>query len=158
MAPPPRRRLRLALGKVAPELYAAQGALDAAVRGSVLPPALYELVKIRASQINGCAYCIDLHTTDAREAGETDQRMHLLAAWRETPLFDERERAALALTEAVTLISVDHVPDEVWAEAAEAFGEDELAALLMGIVAINGWNRIAISIGMQGGYAAKAKH
>jgi AhpD family alkylhydroperoxidase len=142
---------RLSIPKVAPALYRAQAALDAAVRDSGIDERLHELIKIRASQLNGCAYCLDMHTKDARALGETDQRMHLLAAWRDTDLFDEREQAALALTEAITLISADHVPDALWDAAAAVFEPAEMAAIVMAVIAINGWNRIAISTGQKGG-------
>ena len=108
-------------------------------------PHLRELVRIRASQINGCAYCIDMHTKDARAIGESEQRLYALSAWRETPFFTERERAALAFTESVTLVAADHVPTEVFEAAAQHFDEDELAALISLIVAINAWNAIAVS-------------
>jgi len=136
---------RLSLSDVAPDLYKAQLGLEAAVRRSGIEPLLYELIKIRASQINGCAFCLDMHTRDAGKLGETDRRLHLIAAWRDTDLFTPRERAALALTEAVTLVSVDHVPDGVWNEAAQLFEPAELSAVLMGIVVINGWNRICVA-------------
>ena len=106
---------------------------------------LSDLVKIRASQINGCAYCIDMHTKDARLAGETEQRIYALNAWRETPLFTARERAALEWAEAVTLVAESHVPDDVHARAAEHFNEAELVALTFAVVVINGWNRLAVS-------------
>ena len=101
--------------------------------------------KTRASQINGCAYCLDMHTKDARAAGETEQRLYALSAWRETPFYSERERAALAWTEALTLISENHVPDDVYEAARECFTEEELVNLTMAVIAINGWNRLAIS-------------
>jgi AhpD family alkylhydroperoxidase len=110
-----------------------------------LDPRLRELVRVRASQINGCAYCIDMHTKDARAIGETEQRLYALPAWRETPFFSERERAALAFTEAVTLIAADHVPSDVYDDLATQFNSDEIAALVSLIVTINAWNRIAIS-------------
>jgi AhpD family alkylhydroperoxidase len=110
-----------------------------------LDPALSGLVKLRASQINGCAFCIDMHWPHARAAGESEERLAQLAAWRESPFFDDRERAALALTEAVTHVSETHVPDEVWSEAEAHFGPDALANLLFQIAAINLWNRIAVS-------------
>jgi AhpD family alkylhydroperoxidase len=117
-----------------------------------LEKSLLELVKIRASQINGCAYCIDMHTKDARAAGETEQRIYLLNAWREAPFYSDRERAALAWTEAVTLVT-GGVPDEVFAQAREQFSEQELADLTWAIVAINGWNRLSISArNVPGGY------
>jgi AhpD family alkylhydroperoxidase len=108
-------------------------------------PRLRELVRIRASQINGCAYCIDMHTKDARAIGETEQRIYSLPAWRETPFFTERERAALAFTESVTLLAHDHVPAEAYDAVAAHFAPDEVAALISLIVAINAWNAIAVS-------------
>src|SRR5262244_4286398 len=106
---------------------------------------LRELVRIRASQLNGCAYCIDMHTKDARAAGETEQRIYALAAWRETPFFTDRERAALALAESVTLMPQTHVPDADFAQAAEQFSEAELGALISLIVTINAWNGIGVT-------------
>jgi AhpD family alkylhydroperoxidase len=103
------------------------------------------LVKLRASQINGCAYCLDMHWPHARAQGESELRLSQLAAWRESPYFDDRERAALALTEAVTHVSSTHAPDDVWEEAARHFDADELAHLLFAIAAINVWNRVAVS-------------
>lgn len=111
-------------------------------------PALRELVKIRASIVNGCAFCIDMHTRDAREAGESEQRLYALAAWRESPLFSDRERAALNLTDTITNVSRAGVPDEAYLEAAEHFQADHLAQLILAIVAINAWNRIAIASAM----------
>jgi AhpD family alkylhydroperoxidase len=108
-------------------------------------PRLRELVRIRASQINGCAYCIDMHTKDARAIGETEQRLYALPAFRETPFFTEKERAALAFTEAVTLLATDHVPAEAYERAAAHFTPDEMGALVSLIVAINAWNAIAVS-------------
>jgi len=108
-------------------------------------PRLREFVRIRASQLNGCAYCIDMHTKDARAIGETEQRLYGLAAWAETPYFTARERAALAFTEAVTLLAADHVPDSAYAAVAAQFSPDEVAALLSLIVTINAWNAIAVS-------------
>jgi AhpD family alkylhydroperoxidase len=104
-----------------------------------------DLVKIRASQINGCAFCLVMHTTDARKAGESDERMHLLNAWREAPVFTERERAALGWIEALTLVAEGHVPDEVYEQARKHFSEKELVDLSAAAVAINGWNRVAIA-------------
>jgi AhpD family alkylhydroperoxidase len=112
---------------------------------SKLEPSLLELVRVRASQINGCAYCIDMHSKDARAEGESEQRLYALNAWRETPFFTDRERAALAWTEAVTLVSEGHVPDAVYEEAKAHFSEEELVNLTMAIVTINGWNRLAIA-------------
>jgi AhpD family alkylhydroperoxidase len=106
---------------------------------------LRELVRIRASQLNGCAYCIDMHTKDARAIGETEQRIYALPAWAETPYFTRRERAALAFTEAVTLLAADHVPASAYAAVAAEFSEDEVAALVSLIVTINAWNAIAVS-------------
>jgi AhpD family alkylhydroperoxidase len=108
-------------------------------------PPLRELVRIRASLINGCAYCIDMHTKDARAIGETEQWLYALSAWRETPFFTERERAALAFTESVTLVARDHVPTEAYDAVATHFSEDEVAALIGLIVAINAWNAISVS-------------
>ena len=108
-------------------------------------PRLRELVRVRASQLNGCAYCIDMHTKDARAIGESEQRLYALPAWRETPYFSERERAALAFAEAVTLQADDHVPDEAWRAVAEHFDDGELAALVSLIVTINAWNALSVS-------------
>jgi AhpD family alkylhydroperoxidase len=115
------------------------------VHSTGLESSLLELVKTRASQLNGCAYCLDMHTKDARARGETEQRLYGLSAWRETPFYSERERAALAWTEALTLISEDHVPDDVYESVRESFSEEELVNLSMAVIAINGWNRLAIS-------------
>ena len=131
--------------KASPGLYNAMKALQNYVDDCGLERRLLELVKIRASQINGCAYCLVMHTNDARKLGDSDERMHLLNAWREAPVFNARERAALAWTEAVTLISADHAPDEVYDEARRQFSEKELVDLTAAVVAINGWNRIAIA-------------
>jgi AhpD family alkylhydroperoxidase len=117
--------------------------LSAEVEAALDRP-LFELVKIRASQMNGCAYCIDMHTKDARLAGETEQRIYALSAWRETPFFTDRERAALEWTEAVTRVGDTHVPDEVYARVSEHFNEDELVALTFGVIVINCWNRLAV--------------
>lgn len=105
---------------------------------------LFELIKIRASQINGCAYCIDMHTKDARLAGETEQRIYALNAWHETPFFTDRERAALEWTEALTLISETHAPDDVYARVAEQFTEEEIVGLTFAVININIWNRLAL--------------
>jgi AhpD family alkylhydroperoxidase len=109
-----------------------------------LEASLIELVKMRASQINGCAYCLDMHSKDARAAGETEQRLYLLNAWREAPFYSKRERAALAWTEALTLVAENQVPDEVYDEVREHFDEQELVNLSLAIVTINGWNRLAV--------------
>ena len=108
-------------------------------------PRLRELVRIRASQLNGCAYCVDMHTKDARAIGESEQRLYALPVWRETPFYSERERAALAFTEAVTLMAEDHVPNESYEAVAQRFSAEEIAALIGLIVAINAWNEIGVS-------------
>ena len=127
--------------------YQALHRLSELVKASGIEVPLLELVKMRASQINGCAYCIDMHSKDARAAGETEQRLYALNAWRETPFFTERERAALALTEAVTLISDGHVPQAVLEDAAAQFTPDELSKVLYAIIEINAFNRLAITVG-----------
>jgi len=109
-----------------------------------LEPSLMELVKIRASQINGCAFCLHMHTTEARKKGETEERIYLLDAWRESPLYTARERAALAWTEALTLVAETHAPDDVYREVQAHFSEEEVVKLTLLIVAINGWNRIQV--------------
>jgi AhpD family alkylhydroperoxidase len=119
--------------------------LSQTVATSGLDHRLFELVKIRASQMNGCAYCIDMHTKDARAMGETEQRIYALNAWRETPFFSERERAALEWTEAVTRVGDTHVPDDVYARVHAQFNDTELVQLTMGVVVINGWNRLAVA-------------
>ena len=135
---------RLDIQKVAPEAYRAMAGLQAYVTHSGLEPALMELMKLRASQINGCAFCIDMHSKDARANGESEQRLYALSAWRETPFFTDRERVALAWTEAVTLIGENHAPDELYEDVRRRFTEKEMVALTMAIVAINSWNRLAI--------------
>jgi AhpD family alkylhydroperoxidase len=120
-------------------------AMSAASEASSLERSLRELVKIRASQMNGCAYCIDMHTKEARLAGETEQRIYALSAWRETPFFTDRERAALEWTEVVTRVGDSHVPDDAFETARRHFDEQELVALTFAIVVINGWNRLAVS-------------
>ncbi len=131
--------------------------LETYIHGCGLEPALLELVKMRASQINGCAYCLDMHSKDARAAGETEQRLYLLDAWREAPFYSERERAALAWTEAVTRVADTRVPDDVYAQAAQQFNERELLDLTLAITAINSWNRLAVSSRVEaGGYRPKS--
>lgn len=125
--------------------YRAMSQLEHAVRNCGLESSLMELVKIRASQINGCAYCIDMHTKDARAAGESEQRIYLLSAWRESPFYSERERAALEWAESLTLIADNHVPDDIYQQVAVHFTEEELANLTLAVVTINAWNRFAIS-------------
>ena len=143
---------RVALKKITPDVSAAMGSLHAAAvsaaRDAKVEPEILELVRIRASQLNGCAFCLDMHTKDARAQGESEQRIYALDAWRETPFFTERERAALALTEAVTFVQDGHVPDAVYAEAAEVFDEQQVAALIWAATVINAYNRIAIATRM----------
>jgi AhpD family alkylhydroperoxidase len=133
---------RITFSHAARSVYRAIDALDAS---AVFEPRLRELVRIRASQINGCAFCVDMHSVDAQAAGEDDRRIFALAAWRESPFFDERERAALALTEAMTLLAERGVPDDVYETAAGHFGEDELGNLMGVIIAINAWNRVGVA-------------
>ena len=146
---------RMNFYQLAPDTIKALQALETQVQGSGLEKSLIELVKTRASQINGCAFCINMHTEDARKQGETEQRLYLLNAWRESPLYSDRERAALAWTEAVTLISQTHAPDDVYAELRTHFSEAETANLTMLIATINAWNRLAIS--MRAIHPVKAK-
>src|SRR5919106_362246 len=136
---------RIDYTRVAPGALRAMYGLEKYLAESSIEAPLRELVKLRASQINGCAYCIDMHTKDARAAGETEQRLYLLDAWRETPLYTERERAALEWTEAVTRVADGHVPDEVFASARNHFSEEELVNLTIAIIATNGWNRLNIA-------------
>lgn len=139
-------KARIEYATASPGAYKAMLALEQWVRReSGLDHQLLELVKIRASQINGCAYCLDMHTKDARAAGETEQRIYALDAWRETPFYTDRERAALAWAEAVTLVSVGHVSDEVYDEVKSQFSDQEIVNLTMAIITINGWNRLAIA-------------
>lgn len=145
----PKSKQRMTLSQQFPAAYRAVLALEEANHGGPIEPALYELIKIRASQINGCAYCLNMHLVDARAAGESAQRLDVLRAWREVDLYSDRERAALALTEAVTLISVDGVPDDVWDAARTQFSEAETAALIVAIATINVWNRFAIATRQQ---------
>lgn len=138
---------RLDAYAVDPAAFKAIYGMEKYVQDSGLDPHLYELVKIRASQLNGCAYCLDMHTRDARAKGEEQRRLDILSAWREAPgFFTEAERAALALTESVTLIGQAGVPDHVWDEAARQFADDDLVHLLMAISVINVWNRMAVSV------------
>jgi AhpD family alkylhydroperoxidase len=136
---------RLNPQQAAPETIKAMIALEDHLVKSGLETSLYHLVKTRASQINGCAYCIHMHTRDARAHGETEERIYLLDAWRESPLYSERERAALAWTEALTLIAETHAPDELFDALKKHFSDDEIVKLTVLIGAINAWNRIAIS-------------
>src|SRR4051812_42044201 len=147
---------RLPFQKVAPDAFRAMLALEEYVRSTGLEPALLHLVKLRASYINGCAHCIDMHTKDARAEGETEQRIYAIPVWRETPFFSERERAALAWTETVTNIGQRGVPDDVYASARKEFSEEELVELTMAVIAINGWNRLAISFASEPGSYQRA--
>jgi AhpD family alkylhydroperoxidase len=131
--------------QAAPDAMKSIEALERAVKESGLEPSLIELVRTRASQINGCAFCLHMHTRDARAHGESEERLYLLDAWRESPLYTERERAALAWTEAVTLVAATHVPDAAYDEARRHFSEGELVRLTHLVATINVWNRIAIS-------------
>ncbi|HYK62061.1 MAG TPA: carboxymuconolactone decarboxylase family protein [Bryobacteraceae bacterium] len=150
---------RLDARKAAPGALQAMLALEGYVaKSSRLEPALLELVKFRASQINGCAYCLDMHSKDARARGESEQRLYALSAWRETPFFTDRERAALEWTEAVTLIHDGHAPDAVYEEVRKRFTEEEMVNLTMAIVAINGWNRLAIGFRAVPGEYQPAAH
>ena len=136
---------RMNFYQAAPDTIKALSALDAQVQASGLEQSLIELVKMRASQINGCAFCLNMHSQDARKHGETEARLYLLDAWRESPVYSDRERAALAWTDAVTLISKTHAPDDVYAELRNHFSEAETVNLTMLVATINAWNRIAIS-------------
>lgn len=135
---------RVEYPKVAPGAMAAMGGLERYLADCGLDASLLDLVRLRASQMNGCAYCIDIHAKDARASGESEQRLYALSAWHETPFYNARERAALAWTEALTLIADSHAPDEVYESVRQQFSEKELADLTLAIVAINGWNRLAI--------------
>jgi AhpD family alkylhydroperoxidase len=148
---------RLDGAKLAPGALAAMRGLEQYVRASGLETSLLELVRLRASQMNGCAYCIDMHTKDARAAGETEQRLYTLSVWREAPFFTPRECAALEWTEAVTEIATSHAPDDVYQRALTQFTETELVNLTMAIVAINGWNRLAIAFRQVAGTYQPAK-
>jgi AhpD family alkylhydroperoxidase len=136
---------RLDFYKASPQAIKALMALEEQIGKSSIEKPLAELVRLRASQINGCAFCVDMHATDARKAGETERRLATVVVWRETPFFSERERAALAWTEAVTLVSHEHVPDAVWEAVKPHFSDAEMVDLTLLISAINSWNRFAIS-------------
>jgi AhpD family alkylhydroperoxidase len=140
------RQERVAILEEARGAYRAMAAFDRSIE---CDPVLRELVKVRASQLNACAYCIEMHTRAAREAGESEQRLYALAAWRESPLFTPRERTALELADAVTKIGEGGVPDDLYARAAAEFAPAELANLILAITAINAWNRIAVAGGMR---------
>nr|SBO91176.1 4-carboxymuconolactone decarboxylase domain/alkylhydroperoxidase AhpD family core domain protein [Nonomuraea gerenzanensis] len=138
----------MSLGALAGPAYQAMAGLDGFVARSTLPKPLLELIRLRASQINGCVYCVDMHSSDAKAAGESDTRLHAVAVWREAPFFDERERAAVAFTEAATRLSTHDVTDEIWEAAAGCFTEEELAALVVAVATINAWNRMGVATRM----------
>jgi AhpD family alkylhydroperoxidase len=140
---------RIQLDQLAPKALAAMLRLEAAIG---LDETVRGLITVRASQVNGCAVCIDMHWKDARAAGESEERLYSLDAWRESPLFNDRERAALALCDAMTLIADGHVPDAVWEQASAEFGDEELAHLTFAITAINAWNRLMISTRVEPGH------
>jgi AhpD family alkylhydroperoxidase len=140
---------RLSLTDHAPRQYAALFGLEQSIE---LDRRLHDLVSLRASQINGCAFCLDMHWKDARAAGETEERLYSLDAWRESPLYSERERAALELCEAITLVAETHVPDAAWERARASFDEDELAQLVIAITAINAWNRLNVATRLEPGH------
>jgi AhpD family alkylhydroperoxidase len=146
-------KARLNYAKAAPGVYTAMEGLERYLQDCGLEKTLIMLVKLRASQINGCAYCLDMHWKDLRAAGETEQRLYSLDAWRECPYYTDRERAALAWTEAVTLIAEGHASDQVYEEARPHFSEKELSDLTLAVAAINAWNRLSIAARMvPGGY------
>ncbi|RTE03010.1 carboxymuconolactone decarboxylase family protein [Paenibacillus whitsoniae] len=140
--------VRIQHGKVNPEAYQTMQKLEGFIKSSGLERTLYELIKIRASQINGCAFCLDMHTRELKEMGETDQRINLISVWHESLIYSDREKAALELTEYVTRIADKGVPNDVYARVREQFTEKEYVTLIMAINTINSWNRIAISTGM----------
>ena len=149
---------RMDYRKASPQGSKAMSELHAHVHRCGLEPALLELIKLRASQVNGCAHCIDMHTKELRAAGESEQRLYLLNAWEESPFYSARERAALAWTEAVTLVADGHVPDEVYAQARAQFSEQELADLTLAVIAINGANRLNIAFRtVPGSYRARPR-
>ncbi|MGV8978505.1 MAG: carboxymuconolactone decarboxylase family protein [Cellulomonas sp.] len=150
--------MRVDYGHTFPAAMHAMLGLEKAVHASSLEPLLLELVKIRASQLNGCAHCLEMHTKDARALGELDDRMHLVAAWVEAPCFTERERAALAWCEALTLLPSTGAPDATFDQLAAVFADDEIVALTLAVVAINGWNRFAVGLRADvGGYQSPVR-
>jgi AhpD family alkylhydroperoxidase len=149
---------RINYGKVAPGVRKAMMGLETYANNCGLERSLLDLVRLRASQINGCAYCIDMHAKDLRAGGESEQRIYLLDAWRESPDYTDRERAALAWTEAVTLVTDGHVPEDVYQQVRQQFSEEELVNLTLAIVAINGWNRLSISFRTLPGSYQPAHH
>jgi AhpD family alkylhydroperoxidase len=136
---------RLKYWKTAPAIYKAMHALQESVNNSGLEKKLIDLIYLRVSQINGCAFCIDMHSKDLRAEGESEERLYLLDAWRESPFYSDREQAALAWCEALTKVSEDHVPDDVYEEVRKHFTDDEMVKLTLAVVAINGWNRFGIA-------------
>src|ERR1041384_2553193 len=142
---------RIDLPKASPQGFKAMLGLQGYVNQSGLEHSLLELVKMRASQINSCAYCLDMHSKDARAAGETEQRLYLLDAWREAPFYTDRERAALEWTEALTKLTEGHVPDAVYQSVSAHFNEDELIKLSLAVAAINSWNRLMIAFRTEAG-------
>jgi AhpD family alkylhydroperoxidase len=149
---------RLNYGEAEPGARKALLNLESYVEHSGLELSLLDLVKIRASQLNGCAYCLDMHIKDARASGESEERLYMLSAWHEASCYTPRERAAIAWSEAITLIAVDHVPDAVYQEALKHFDETELVKLTMAVIAINSWNRIGVAFKLQPGlYQSKRK-
>jgi AhpD family alkylhydroperoxidase len=136
---------RMSYAKAAPDAYKALDAFSDVCEASGLDPLMLVLVQMRASQINGCAFCLDMHSKDARAMGESEHRLHGLLAWREVDYYSDKERAALLWTEAITLISQDRVPDAIYEEVRKEFGEEELAKLTMSVIAINAWNRLCIA-------------
>jgi AhpD family alkylhydroperoxidase len=139
---------RMTIAEVAPDAYKHMLGLEKFLTGSTLPAPIRELVKLRVSQINGCAYCVDMHAHDLRDLGETDERLFGLVAWRDAPFFTELERAALALAEEATRLGPNGVTDEVWAAAEAQFDEETLAALVVAIATINAWNRYGVTTRM----------
>ncbi|GAA3153980.1 carboxymuconolactone decarboxylase family protein [Planomonospora alba] len=140
-------KARMNVEELAPEAYRAMLRLEKFLHSSTVPPSTLELVKLRASQINGCGFCVDMHSHEAKKAGESDERLFAVAAWREAPYFTDAERAALALTEEATRLADrgEAVPDAVWEEAARHYDEETLAALVVAIATINAWNRIGVA-------------
>lgn len=149
---------RLNYAKAAPGIMRAMHGLETYIANCGIEPKLQDLVKLRASQINGCAYCVDMHSLDLRAQGETEQRIYALPVWHETPFFTERERAALLWTEKLTLLSVDHVPDEVYEQVRPHFSDEELANLTLVIATINAWNRFGVGFRDVPGHYTPKKH
>ena len=139
---------RIKINDIQPAAYKGMLTMEKYIRESGLSPTLCELIKVRASQINGCAYCVDMHTQEALKNGETKRRLFAVTAWKESPLFTEKERAALQMTDEITLISTNGVSDETYNKVLELHGEESLAQIIMQIIIINSWNRIAVSTHM----------